>query len=180
MPDLRQTRKNLTIAMGVMAVVDVLAIVAYFSPLIGSADSHRQQMNQLQTELISKTRQVEPLRNLPQKVILAQHQISDFYKLRFPAANSQIATEFGKLASAEGITIDSAKYKELPPGPGKLDPVEMEANLTGNYVSLAKFINSLERDGMFFIINSVELGGEQQGPVKLTVKLETYLKEGVS
>ncbi len=31
---------------------------------------------------------------------------------------------------------------------------------------------------MFFIINSVTLGGQQQGPVKLSMKLETYLKAG--
>jgi len=30
---------------------------------------------------------------------------------------------------------------------------------------LAKFINALERDEMFFIINSVTLGGEPQGAV---------------
>jgi len=31
---------------------------------------------------------------------------------------------------------------------------------------------------MFFIINSVTLGGEPQGTVKLQVKLEAYLKAG--
>jgi hypothetical protein len=31
---------------------------------------------------------------------------------------------------------------------------------------------------MFFIINSISLGAQQQGPVKLGVKLETYLKAG--
>ena len=59
-------------------------------------------------------------------------------------------------------------------------PVEMEANLSGNYVSLAKFINALERDDMLFIISSVTLGGEQNGPIKLDMKLETYLKAGTS
>jgi hypothetical protein len=43
---------------------------------------------------------------------------------------------------------------------------------------LARFINATERDEMFFIINSVTLGGEPQGPVRLNVKLETYLKVG--
>jgi type IV pilus assembly protein PilO len=180
MPDLRQTRKNLKIAVAVMVGVDLLAMVAYFSPLIGSAESHRLQMNELQSELNTKTKQVEPLRNLPQKVVLAHRQIGDFYKLRIPSENSQIATEFGKLATAEGITIDQAKYKVGEAGAGRLEPVEMEADLTGNYVALAKFINALERDEMFFIINSITLGGEQQGPVKLNVKLETYLKAGVS
>jgi type IV pilus assembly protein PilO len=54
----------------------------------------------------------------------------------------------------------------------------MEADLSGNYIALAKFINALERDDMFFIISSVELGGEQTGPIKLQMKLETYLKAG--
>ncbi len=61
---------------------------------------------------------------------------------------------------------------------GGLQRMEIEADLAGNYSSLAHFINALERDDTFFIINSVTLGGQPQGPVKLSVKLETYLKAG--
>ncbi len=57
-------------------------------------------------------------------------------------------------------------------------PSRLEADLAGNYVSLAKFINALERDDMFFIISSITLAGEQKGPIKLQMKLETYLKAG--
>jgi type IV pilus assembly protein PilO len=56
--------------------------------------------------------------------------------------------------------------------------VEIQADLGGNYIALAHFINALERDEMFFIINGVTLGGGPQGPVKLSVKLEAYLKVG--
>ena len=183
MPDFRQTRKKIKTALVVMAGVDLLALVAYFSPLVGSAETRRQDMNRLQADLTIKTRQVEPLRNLPQKVTLANRQITDFYGKRFPTEHSQIITEFGKLAAADGVTIEQAKYKvddkELKQAvPGKLQPIEMDANLAGNYVALAKFINAVERDDMFFIISSVTLGGEQQGPVKLNVKLQTFLKAG--
>ena len=65
-----------------------------------------------------------------------------------------------------------------PAQAGGLQPVEIDADFAGNYTALAKFINALERDEMFFIINNVTLGGQQQGPVKLGVKLETYLKAG--
>lgn len=180
MPDLRQTRKKLKIALGILAGVDVLLLAVYVSPLIGSADSRRMQMNLLQAELTTKTRQVEPLKNLPQKVVLANKQIADFYKERFPSQSSQIATELSKLAVAEGITIDRVKYKELEAGVGGLRPMEMEADLAGNYVALAKFINALERDEMFFTINSIALGGDAQGPVRLGMKLETFLKAGTS
>jgi hypothetical protein len=60
----------------------------------------------------------------------------------------------------------------------RLQPVEMEADLSGSYVALARFINALERDDMLFVISGIELGGEQTGPIKLQMKLETYLRTG--
>ncbi|HEY3975046.1 MAG TPA: hypothetical protein VGM18_18715 [Candidatus Sulfotelmatobacter sp.] len=178
MPDFRRTRKSLKTALAIMAAADVLAAAVYFSPLVGSAESRRQELNTLQTELITKTRQVAPLKDLPQKVILASHEIGDFYKKRFPTQESQILTELGKIAAANGVTIDQEKYKVLPTDAGGLEPVEIEADFSGNYTALAHFINAMERDEMFFIINSVTLGGQPQGPVKLSVKLEAYLKAG--
>lgn len=176
MPDLRRTRKSLTTAIAVMAGVDLLAGLLYFSPLIGSPESRRQELNRLQVELMTKTRQVAPLKDLPHRVVTANQQIKDFYKQRFPSQNSQIATEFGKLAAANGVRIEQGRFKPADTTTEGLQRWEMEYDLEGSYTSLAKFINALERDEMFFIIDSVSLGGEPQGPVKLAMKLETYSK----
>jgi Tfp pilus assembly protein PilO len=176
MPDLRQTRKSIKTALAIMLAVDVVAVVVLFSPLVGSTDSRRQELNQLWSELQIKTRQVEPLKNLDKKVILANKQIAEFYKERFPAQDSQVFTTLGKLALANGITIDQVKEKPLDEVVGNVRPVELEAELSGNYISLAKFINALERDETFFLIHSITLGGEPKGPIKLQMKLETYLK----
>jgi type IV pilus assembly protein PilO len=178
MPDLRQTRKNIKTVLGILVAVDVMAAAVLYSPLVGSTESRRQELNQLWSELQAKTRQVEPLKNLPNKVVNANHQIADFYKKRFPAQESQIATQFGKLAAANGVAIEQVKYKVQDEEAGRLYPVEMEAALSGNYVSLAKFINALERDDMFFLISDIALAGEQKGPIKLQMKVETYLKAG--
>lgn len=184
MPDLRQTRKKLTTLLAVLVGIDVLAAALYFSPLIGSPESRRQELNRLQMDLIMKTRATVPLENLPQKVQVANRQIAEFYKTRFPSHNSQVLIELGKLASENGVRIAQAKYKsedesntkQRPPIEG-LQPILMEADMSGSYTGLAKFINALERDQMFFIINNVTFGGEPQGSVKLTVSMETYLKE---
>jgi type IV pilus assembly protein PilO len=135
-------------------------------------------LNQLQTELNTKTRQVAPLKDLPQKVVLARREISDFYTKRFPSQSSQIQTELGKLAGENHVSIEHATYNVKDTEEGGLQPIEMEAVLVGNYTSVARFINALERDQMFFIINGVALGGAPQGPVNLNMKLETYLKAG--
>ncbi|MGA9553028.1 MAG: hypothetical protein WBR30_12310, partial [Candidatus Sulfotelmatobacter sp.] len=76
-----------------------------------------------------------------------------------------------------GVAIQHVNYK-VEEGSGRLQPVEMEADLSGSYVSLARFINALERDDMLFIINNITLAGEQNGPIRLQMKLETYLKAG--
>jgi type IV pilus assembly protein PilO len=178
MPDLRQTRKHIKTALAIMAGVDVLALVLYLSPVIGTAESRHQQINQLQTELTTKTKDVAPLKDLPQRVQLANRQINDFYKRRIPSEQSQIVEELGKLQSATGVTIEEVKYKPAEKQQGNLQPEEMEADIKGNYSELARFINAVERDDMFFIIDGVRLDGEPQGPVKLKVKLEAFLRMG--
>ncbi len=101
MPDLRKTRKNIQIALGVLIGVDVVAVAVLLSPLVGSTESRRLQLNELWSELQTKTRQVEPLTDLPKKVNIARQQITDFYKKRFPTQDSQIAVQIGKAGGGE-------------------------------------------------------------------------------
>jgi hypothetical protein len=79
MADLRETRRKLKIAMITMAGIDIVALIILLSPLVGSGESRKQEMQQLQTELRQKTRQVEPLRGLDKKVVLASQEIDTFY-----------------------------------------------------------------------------------------------------
>ena len=180
MPDLRQTRKKLKLTLAILGGVALVAAIVYFSPLVGSPQSRQLQRNQLQAELTTKTRQVAPLKDLPEKIELAKQQIADFYKNRFPSQNSQIYAELGKIEKETGVKIDQVRYKAAETSSNGLQPIEMEADLSGSYTSLAHFLNALERDEMFFVINSVTLGGEPQGSVKLSVKLEAYLKTGTT
>jgi type IV pilus assembly protein PilO len=178
MPDLGETRRKLKIAMAAMAVVDVAALALLFSPVVGSERSRREDLNQLWRQLQVKTRQVEPLRGLDKKIVTASQQIDSFYKDRLPTQDSAISGELGKVASQSGVRIAQIKYKLEDPEPVGLRPMEIEADLVGDYLQLVRFINALERDQLFFIIESVELGGEQGGVVKLQMKMQTYMKTG--
>ena len=57
--------------------------------------------------------------------------------------------------------------------------LNIELSLSGSYLQEAKFINALERDKLFFVIDGVTLG-EQQGNVRLQLKVETYLRSGAA
>jgi Tfp pilus assembly protein PilO len=178
MADLRETRRKLKVAMIAMLGVDVVALIVLFSPLVGSGESRRQEMQQLQAELRQKTRQVEPLRGLDKKVVLASEQINSFYRDRLPTRESTISEQLGKLAAQSGIKIGQAKYDTKESEDVGLTPFFIEATCQGGYLQLMRFINGLDRDKTFFIVNSVVLGDAQGGTVKLQLKLETYLRNG--
>lgn len=179
MPDMRDTRRKVQVTLVALVLADVAAAALLFSPLVGSQRARGQQMQTLWRTLQVKTREVEPLRGLDKKVVTARQQIDDFYRDRLPAEDSAIAENLGKLASASGVKIGEVKYKMEDPQPVGLRQVAIEADFSGDYLQLVRFLNELERSKLFFLVDSVELGGQQGGVVKLGMKLETYLRTGV-
>jgi type IV pilus assembly protein PilO len=179
MLDGRDARKKLKIAIGVLLAMDIVAVAVLLSPLVGSERSRREQLDLLWRELQQKTRAAEPLRDFDKKIATARAQIDDFYKTRVPAQDSAISEELGKVAGQSGVRIGQIRYKAKDTESVGLRPVEIDADFSGGYLQLVRFINALERDSLFFIIDSVQLGGEQGGVVKLQMKLEAYQKASV-
>jgi type IV pilus assembly protein PilO len=178
MSDLRHARRQLKIIFGALALLDVVAAAVLLSPLVGSERARHQQLDGLWKDLQQKTRMVEPLRGLDKKIVVAQQQIDGFYKTRLPERDSAIYETLGRVAGQTGVNIGHVKATRDDPEPVGLTPVELEADLSGNYLQLVRFLNAVERDQLFFLVNSVELGGEQNGVVKLQIKFETFLRTG--
>ena len=178
MPDLGNSRRKLKMAIGAMLAVDVIAVAVLFSPLVGSADSRKMQLNLLRAELTKKTHEVEPLRGMDKKIVLAKKQIGGFYQDRFAAQDSDLLIELGKLATANGVRMQQAKYKEEDAAISGVVPVEIEGSFSGDYLQLVRFINALERSKLFFAVDSVGLAGESAGPVKLEITMHSYLRLG--
>jgi Tfp pilus assembly protein PilO len=177
-PDLGNSRRKLKIAIGAMLAADVVAAGILFSPLVGSANSRALEINELRAQLTKKTREVQPLRGMDKKIVLAKDQIGGFYKDRFAAKDSDLTNELGKLASENGVRIQQARYKEEEAESSGVIPVAIEGSFSGDYLQLVRFINTLERSKLFFSVDSVDLAGESAGPVKLEITMHSYLRSG--
>jgi type IV pilus assembly protein PilO len=183
MPDLRRTRQKLKIALGALFVVDVVAVVLLVSPLIGSQRSRDEHMTQLWKELQQKTKAVQPLRGLDKKIPVAKRQIDDFYENRFTSETSVVSANLEKLALDSGVKLAGLTYgqrgAEVESQSAEavgLNRVAIDADLSGDYLQVMHFINSLERSRLFFLVDSVQIGSDQGGVVRLRMRLETYLR----
>lgn len=176
MPALQETRKRLGAVFAVLGLVCVIALVILFSPLV---QERSDDIAQLQLTRKMKQQQVDKVGDIDKKISSAGQQISDFYKDRLPTRDSAISGNLGKVAAESGVKIEQVKYTPKEIVPAGLLPVEIEARLSGQYPQLARFLNSLERNQpVFFIVDSIDLGGEQNGEVKLQVKLRTFVRAG--
>ncbi len=128
-----------------------------------------------QTQLKVLEMQTAPLRGLDQRVQMTRAQIDGFYKRRIPADYSVISSRIGELAVKSGVRLTRVGYVQEKPGV-ELTEISMDAGISGDYPATMRFINSLERDQIFFIIRAMSLTGQQGGLVNLRLRVSTWLR----
>ena len=176
MPALAGTRKRVGIGFAAMGVICIIAGAVLFSPLV---QEKTDDITQLRSQQNVKQLQVNKVGDIDQKIASASQQISAFYQNRIPVRDSAISDNLSKMAAESGVKLEQVRYSTKELVPAGLRPVEIEANLSGQYPQLARFLNSVERNQpVFFIVDSIELGGEQNTGVRLQVKLRTFVRAG--
>ena len=176
MKDLDVVRQRILAFLIVLAVLDIAALTYLLLPSRTDITAQRQALSELELEARQLTLAVGPLHDIGAKLKKADADISDFYKGRLASRYSEVVDEFGKVASKDKVAIGTVTYKESPTTLPDLQSLEMQADVSGQYSDLAKFLNALERDKIFFIIDSISLAGQKAGEVRLTMKFETYLR----
>jgi hypothetical protein len=160
-----------------------LYLLAHIAFAWTAANSQNEAALEQQT-VAMKTAEIakKPLEGLDEKLASATTDADNFYRRRLPFANSEVAGELGALAKKQGVRLTRVGYTYAPMmagSAGALTEVRMDASLSGDYRPLVLFINSLERDKMFFLIDGVTLAGQQSGTVGLRLHLTTYLRPPV-
>jgi len=139
-------------------------------------DSHSTEiLASKQIQLKALEIQTAPLRGLDQRVEKTREQLDDFYRRRVPPNYSSIDARIVELYVASGVRLTRVQYTQGEPGPG-LTEITMDASISGNYPAIMRFVNSMERDPMFFIIRAMALTGQQGGLVNLRMRVSTWLR----
>lgn len=173
---LRGPRLVIFIVLTLLVAVDLAGLVVLFTPLVRSGSSISEEFETLRRQVQSKIHVVIPPDQVQQRIDEARKQIDSFYKERFPSEASAISERLGALATENKVNLAQARYAMEDTDLPGLRQVKIEALLDGDYANQVKFINALEREKVFFIVDGVNLGESTGGNVRLQVALETYLR----
>jgi Tfp pilus assembly protein PilO len=176
MADLRKIRTRFTVIAGLLAAVALLAGFYLLFPMGRSNAELYKELDQTRLELKQKEAQVKPLRGLPEKLVATHAAIGKFYVDRLPAKQSVVSEEIGKLASKTGVTLSDVRYENLETDIPDLRAVSVDAQLSGEYAKVARFINAVERNKTFFLVDGLTLDEQKAGNVRLSLKLETFVR----
>lgn len=174
------TRLNLYYAgVALLGLVNLFLLAQIFFAWRAVASHNAAALEQQTVAMKTAEIATKPLEGLDGKLSGATKESDQFYARRLPVAYSEVYAELGALAKQQGVRLRGVQYGYSPVlggATGALVETHMDANLSGDYRPLVLFINSLERDKMFFLITGVSLASQSTGMVGLRLRLTTYLR----
>jgi type IV pilus assembly protein PilO len=141
-----------------------------------ATDAHSNQvLAGKQMQLKALELETQPLRGIDGRVEKTREQIEKFEQKRIPPNYSSIDERIDELEVASGAHLTRVQYTQRPPGAG-LTEIVVDANISGEYPAIMRFVNSIERDPIFFVIRGMSFTGQQGGLVSLRMELSTWLR----
>ena len=173
------TALNLHLAgVAVLALLVLYLVVHLVFMWQGLSANNAEALDQQHVQLIAAQLAAKPLRGLDKKLVASTHDANGFYQTRLPYADSQMAGGDWAADAKAGVRWTHAQYAEsaVLSGSDALTQVSIDASVSGDYRPIVLFINAVERDKVFFVINGINLTGQQTGQVNLRIRLTTYLR----
>jgi len=112
-----------------------------------------------------------------------QKDCDRFERSLFPASSgySAVISELGDSAKKSGIHIEDLSHKPTEISSRGVTEVTIDATVDGNYKNVVGFLNSLQRSGNLYVVDSLTLGSENSNQasanvIKVSLHLRTYFR----
>jgi len=136
----------------------------------------RDRLTLLSKQLKADVERCEEIRS---SMATAGIDADSFYRQTFldrATGYSSIETDLNSIASSAGLRASGVTFKEKEIEDRGVTEVSMTTSVEGDYASIIKFINGLERSKNFYLLNSLHLASETQGGIKLDLQMRTYFR----
>jgi Tfp pilus assembly protein PilO len=177
----REPRVFLRAIIGAFLAANIAAAIVAFKPFGGGAEDLQRQEASLQHQLASMRKRIEVSKQLVDKMHSARQDKDQFlakYVTDERIGASTSLDELNRIASNSGVRQLPASWNEQDiEGSDAFKMVTITVGYEGNYASLAKFINLVDKSPHFLIIESLDTAAPQQNGALLNVrmKIDTFV-----
>ena len=168
--------------LGVLAVANVAAALVVFKPWGGSPEELEAQRGQMERQLRDMRQRLEHTKQLVGKVQHARSESDRFlsdYMMDRRTTYSTIAAELDRVADEAGMKPKEKSYNlEEVEGSDSIMQMSITSAFEGNYASLTKFVNLLDKSSRFLIIETLSAAPQQgNSMLNVSVKLDTFVRQ---
>jgi Tfp pilus assembly protein PilO len=176
-------RKQVILA-GVVVLVLADAALAAYSWHLSSAPHAPQQQLAVQTRQHDLLKgDIKRAQDIRDNIPAIQKDCDHFERSLSPASSgySAVRAELGATAKSSGIQIEDLSFKPTEIANRGMTEVTIDATVNGDYKSVIRFLNGLQRSPNLFAVDSLALASENanQGPanvIKVALHLKTYFR----
>jgi type IV pilus assembly protein PilO len=180
-----QRQKTIILA-GLALLVGADAAMAIYS--VGMASSRRSPQQELAgqtTQLKLLQADVERARIIKKDTPAAKRDCDEFENSLPPASAgySVVSSEIAEIGRKAGLQIGSLSFRQNDLEGRGIAEVTVDAAVTGDYKSVVRFLNSLQRSANYYAVENLALAGESaggapSGTLKVALHLMAYFKAG--
>jgi Tfp pilus assembly protein PilO len=89
---------------------------------------------------------------------------------------SSLILDLGTLAKESGLTAENYSFHQHDADKRGVVQLDIGTLVTGDYPSVVRFINSLERSDNFYVLDGLSLAASNSGVLRLNLQLRTFFR----
>ncbi|HXN53489.1 MAG TPA: type 4a pilus biogenesis protein PilO [Candidatus Acidoferrum sp.] len=177
-----KVKKRLMLLLLVLLIAADVALGAYSWDL-ASAQSAQQELTLLMRNRDLLKKDIQRAQEIRGRIPAIQKDCDAFEKSLFPESTgySTVSAELGSLAAKSGLRLHGSAFKPKSVKGRDLTELAIEAQVTGDYRGVVRFLNGLQRSVNFYAVEGLSARSAAQaqgakGTLQVTVHIKTYFR----
>ena len=181
--DFKFRRRAILVALGLLLAAD-LGLAAYSWELASSPHTPQAEFDAQSLQLKVLRGDIKSAQDIKDNMPATRKDCEKFEQSLPPVSTgySSMTSELDEIAKKSGLQILNRAFKQKEfPNRGMVE-VSIEATVSGDYGSVVRFVNGLQRSKSFYVVDGLALASDTQnqaatGAIRVGLHVRTYFRD---
>jgi Tfp pilus assembly protein PilO len=167
------------VGVGLLVLADIILGVVFWQVAREAPDRMAANRNQLQSTAAQYDAELARLQRIRAELNHVGKNSQDFYETSFLDSRtvySTVDSDIASIASKAGVKTAGFTFKPTNVPNRSVSELDINMTVDGDYSSLLKFINGIERSKNFYFLNQLQLAEAGPTGIRLQLELHTYYR----